>query len=123
VSTFFSSFLNLHRKLNATPNSEYDFYNFNTIADSGNITVTTLISPSLNANGEDHPLKFAVQVDDQEPQVKQPIPGVAKAGDNPPGWGGPDGFVANAIVSVPSTFLVSPGKHTLKVRSRSYTSS
>lgn len=95
---------------------EYDFFNFNTIASSGNLTVTTLVSPSLNANGKDRPLGFAVQIDSLDAQVKYFIPAAA-SGTLPAGWDGTDGFVANSIVSVPTTFTgVQPGKHTLKVR-------
>lgn len=96
-------------------NREYDFYNFNTVDASGNITITVLVSPSFNANGDDQPLAFAVQIDSQDPQSLFPMP-PAVPGGVPVGWDGPDGFVANSIVSVNATAPATPGAHTLKVR-------
>ncbi|THH19207.1 hypothetical protein EW146_g1901 [Bondarzewia mesenterica] len=48
---------------------EYDFYNFNTISETGNVTVTVYVSPSLNANGQDRPLALGVQIDSEPPQT------------------------------------------------------
>ncbi|KAF5375395.1 hypothetical protein D9615_007918 [Tricholomella constricta] len=99
----------------AGPSLEYDFYAFNTIANSGNITVTTYAAPSWNAGEKDRPLAFAVQLDGGAAQTQQFIPRPAPGG-LPAGWGGPDGFVANGVVSVVTRFGgVSPGKHTLKI--------
>ncbi|RDB17758.1 hypothetical protein Hypma_001072 [Hypsizygus marmoreus] len=101
--------------IGAGPSLEYDFYNFNTINGSGNITVTTFVSPSLNAGERDRPLAFAVQVDAQAPQTSYFFP-PAVPGGLPTAWGGLDGFVANGIISVNMIFNgVSPGPHTLKV--------
>jgi hypothetical protein len=94
--------------------SEYDFYNFNTLP-GGLLAVTAYVSPSLNANGNDRPLGIALQIDNLTPVTKYFIP-YAPATTTPAGWGGPDGFVANSIVSIPASFKTSPGKHTLKVR-------
>ena len=77
--------------------------------------MTVLVSPSLNANGADRPLGFAVSVDSQTPQALYFIP-KASSGSLPSGWDGTDGFVANSIVSVPCVFTAAPGAHTLKVR-------
>ncbi|KAF5366813.1 hypothetical protein D9758_006550 [Tetrapyrgos nigripes] len=94
------------------PSVEYDFFNFNTISDSGNITVITHVSPSLNANGEDRPLGFAVQVDDLPVQSSYFMP-FAPPGQLPDVW---LDFVANSIVPVNMTFEgVQPGAHTLKI--------
>ncbi|KAF8656146.1 hypothetical protein AX16_002748 [Volvariella volvacea WC 439] len=99
----------------AGPALEYDFYNFNTIGGSGNVTVTTYVSPSLNANGNDRRLALAVAIDSSAPQTTQFIP-PASPGNLPSQWGGSDGFVANSIVSVVNTFGgVRPGAHTLKI--------
>jgi hypothetical protein len=90
--------------------------NFNTIGGSGNVSVTTYVSPSMNAIGNDRPLKIAVQVDGGAPQTTQFMP-LAANGATPAGWDGNDGFAANSIVSVNNTFTgVTPGAHTLKVR-------
>ncbi|KAF8889120.1 hypothetical protein BD779DRAFT_1662212 [Infundibulicybe gibba] len=97
------------------PSLEYDFYNFNTIGGKGQIQVTTLVSPSLNANGVDRPLGLAIQVDNQTPVAKYFIP-PAVPGTLPDAWDGTDGFVANSIVSVVTNFSgINPGAHTLKV--------
>ncbi|KAK7447068.1 hypothetical protein VKT23_014280 [Stygiomarasmius scandens] len=94
------------------PSIEYDFLNFNTIQDSGNVTVITHVSPSLNANGQDRPLGFAAQVDDLPVQSSYFMP-FAEPGQLPDVW---NDFVANSIVPVNMTFTgVSPGAHTLKV--------
>jgi hypothetical protein len=95
--------------------SEYDFFNYNTISNSGNITVTTYVSPSFNAGEKNRPLAFAVQLDSGAPQTSQFMP-AAPPGGLPPGWSSLDGFVANSIVSAVTRFTgVSPGAHTLKV--------
>lgn len=73
------------------------------------------MSPSLNALGNDHPLRLAVQLDSQDAQTTQFIPD-ATPGNLPAAWGGPDGFVANSIVPVTGLWTnVSPGAHTLKI--------
>ncbi|KAF5366744.1 hypothetical protein D9758_006544 [Tetrapyrgos nigripes] len=94
------------------PSVEYDFLNFNTISESGNITVITYESPSLNGNGNDRPLGFAVQVDDLAIQSSYFMPPAAP-GQLPSVW---NDFVANSIVPVTMTFEgVEPGTHTLKI--------
>ncbi|KAI0031785.1 hypothetical protein K488DRAFT_78865 [Vararia minispora EC-137] len=94
------------------PSLEYDFYNFNTIGQSGNISATVFVSPSLNAFGSDRPLGLAVQVDDQAPQTTYFIPAAGNPGDEPPQW---NDFVANSIVPITGVFTAWPGSHTLKV--------
>ncbi|KAK7045404.1 hypothetical protein VNI00_007657 [Paramarasmius palmivorus] len=92
------------------PSIEYDFYNFNT----SNMTVTVHISPSLNANGRDRPLAFAAQLDSSSIQPSYYMP-FGVPGTEPAAWGGPDGFVANSIVSPKLTWQnVTAGAHTLK---------
>jgi len=93
------------------PSLEYDFFTFK----GGNATVTTFVSPSLNANGLDRPLGFAVQLDSLATQSSYFIP-FAKPGDLPVQWNSPDGFVANSIVSVPMKWSgLSVGAHTVKI--------
>ncbi|CAL1698338.1 unnamed protein product [Somion occarium] len=96
------------------PSIEYDFFTFNTVDGSGNVTFTTLVSPSLNAFGPDRPLALAIQVDSQAPQTNYFIPS-APEGALPDAWDGLDGFVANSIVSVVTSFPAPPGAHTLKI--------
>ncbi|KAG6820068.1 hypothetical protein H0H93_005692 [Arthromyces matolae] len=99
----------------AGPSVEYDFYNFNTIGESGNLTVTTFVNPSFNAGEKDRPIGFAVQLDSQAPQPLYFFP-PATPGGYPAAWGGNDGFAANNIISVVASFTgVSAGAHTLKI--------
>lgn len=73
------------------------------------------VSPSLNALGNDHPLRIAVQLDSQDAQTTQFIPD-AVPGELPDAWDGLDGFVANSIVSVNGLWTnIEPGAHTLKI--------
>ncbi|KAG6914160.1 hypothetical protein DXG01_002012, partial [Tephrocybe rancida] len=95
------------------PSLEYDFYSFNSISNSGNISVTAYVSPSWNAG--DRPLAFAVQLDGGAAQTQTFFPNPAPGGV-PAAWNGPDGFVANSIISVVTPFTgVQAGKHTLKI--------
>ncbi|KAG6856193.1 hypothetical protein H0H87_006733 [Tephrocybe sp. NHM501043] len=97
------------------PSLEYDFYSFNTISNSGNVTATIYVSPSWNAGEDSRPLAFAVQLDGGAAQTKQFFPNPAPGGV-PGGWDGNDGFVANSIISVTAPFTgISAGKHTLKI--------
>lgn len=82
------------------------------------MTVTIFVSPSLNANGMDRPIGFAAQIDSLTTQSSYFIP-PSVPGTLPDAWDGNDGWVANAIVSVPMKFAgLSPGAHTLKVRAQ-----
>lgn len=96
--------------------SEYDFLLFNTIAQGGNVTVNTLVSTSLNSQGDDRPLGIALQIDEGAPQTSFFVP-AATPGNLPDAWDGTDGWVANSIIEVPMLFTgIAPGAHTLKVR-------
>ena len=101
--------------LTSAHRSEYDFYLFNTVAQGGNVTIMTLVSPSLNSLGDDRPLGIALQIDDGAPQTSHFVP-PATPGNLPNAWDGVDGWVANSIIEVPMVFQVQPGAHTLKVR-------
>ncbi|EPQ55955.1 hypothetical protein GLOTRDRAFT_121307 [Gloeophyllum trabeum ATCC 11539] len=96
------------------PSIEYDFYNFNTISQTGRVTVTTYVSPSLNANGDDRPLGFAIGIDNGTVQSEYFVP-YATPGQLPPQWDGLGGWVADAIIPVATTFTIAPGAHTLKI--------
>lgn len=95
---------------------EYDFYNFNTVGGSGNLTITTLVTPTFNSGEKDRPVGFSVQLDSQDPQALYFFP-PAVPGGFPDAWGGNDGFAANNIISaVAQVTNVTPGAHTLKVQ-------
>jgi len=96
------------------PSVTYAFYNFNTIGQAGNVTITTYVAPSLNANGDDRPLAFAIQVDDKMAQTEYFIP-YAAPGTMPAAWGGMDGFAATNSVAVTTNFTAAPGAHELKI--------
>ncbi|KAF9221732.1 glycoside hydrolase family 115 protein [Gyrodon lividus] len=96
------------------PSVTYDFYNFNTIGQAGNITITTYVAPSLNANGDDRPIAFAIQVDDEMAQTEYFIP-YAAPGTLPAAWNGMDGFAATNIAPVRTNFIAPPGAHQLKI--------
>jgi len=94
------------------PNVEYDFYTFN--SDSGQISITTYVSPSQNTNPS-RQLAYAVQVDSGPLQTVLFMPFPVSASTTPVGWDGNDGFVANAIVTSTTVHSASPGAHTLRI--------
>ncbi|KAI0758921.1 hypothetical protein C8Q74DRAFT_1300799 [Fomes fomentarius] len=96
------------------PSIEYDFFLFNTKGQGGNVTITTLVSPSLNGLGDDRPLGIALQIDNETAQTSHFVPR-ATPGNLPNAWDGLDGWVADSIIQVPMVFSVKPGAHTLKV--------
>lgn len=73
---------------------EYDFYTFTSPA-NGNISLTSYISPALNGNGNDRPVAFAVQIDSEAPHIIRYSP-LTSGRNDPVGWGGTDGWVANS---------------------------
>ncbi len=78
--------------------------------------MTHYIAVGFNAYGNDRPLKYAVQIDSETPQTVAYFPAVATAGQLPPGWDTPDGWVANSIITLTTNHTsISPGSHTLKV--------
>lgn len=92
------------------PSVVYDFYTFRNVS-----TMTTYIAPSMNANGNDRQLKFAVQIDSESPQTVAFMP-IAAPGGLPAGWDTPDGFAANSIVTAVTNHTdIGPGAHKLTV--------
>ena len=77
--------------------SEYDFYNFNTINSAGNVTVHTLVAPTLNSLDPSRPVAVAVSVDSLAPQTTYFIPPAAP-GSLPPQWDGNDGFAVRTLM-------------------------
>ncbi|KAG6914031.1 hypothetical protein DXG01_002845 [Tephrocybe rancida] len=95
------------------PSLEYDFYSFNSISNSSNISATAYVSLSWNVG--DCPLVFAAQLNGGAAQTQTFFPNPVPGGV-PAAWNGPDGFVANSIISVVTPFTgVQAGKHTLKI--------
>ncbi|KDR78329.1 hypothetical protein GALMADRAFT_138431 [Galerina marginata CBS 339.88] len=98
----------------AGPTLEYDFHNFNSLS-GGKVTVWVLLTPALNANTDQQPLAYSVQIDSQAPVKVVPI-GPEVPGGLPNGWTTLDGWVADSIISTPiSVSGVTPGAHTLKI--------
>ncbi|KAJ3491899.1 hypothetical protein NLI96_g361 [Meripilus lineatus] len=96
------------------PSVEYDFFTFNTVGNKGTVNIVTYLSPTWNANGQDRPVAFAVQIDSQAPQTNHFFP-LSAPGSSPAAWNGYDGFVANSIITTNNAFTVPPGAHTLKI--------
>jgi hypothetical protein len=97
------------------PVLEYDIYTF-TPTPKANITL--YLSPSLNQNGAQRPLKYDVAFDAETPQTVQFVANTTN-GNNPSGW---LGAVADGVWGLSSGRntttthdLTKTGKHTLKV--------
>ncbi|WP_421871028.1 glycosyl hydrolase 115 family protein [Marinoscillum sp.] len=92
-----------------SPMLQYTF----TALDSGQVTIATYLSPTLNYKKEDG-LKYAIAIDDEEPQVIN-----IHEGETQPDWEYPDWWnnsVTDHIKKKLSTHRVNkPGVHTLKV--------
>ncbi|OCH83989.1 hypothetical protein OBBRIDRAFT_742368 [Obba rivulosa] len=96
------------------PSIEYDFYTFNSINGTGNVTVTAYMGPTLNGLGPDRPLAFAMAMDSGEPQVDYFVP-EGPPGGYPPQWNGYDGWVADNLIYTNLSFVALPGVHTVKI--------
>ncbi|KAH6662569.1 hypothetical protein B0J14DRAFT_610451 [Halenospora varia] len=97
------------------PVLEYDIYTF-TNHTAANITL--LLSPSLNQRGPSRPLKYAIAIDSETPQIRQFV-GNFTGGDYPKGW---NQAVADGVwgwgsgnMTVTRHNLSQKGKHTLKI--------
>lgn len=92
-----------------TPYLEYEF----TVFDQAELNISTYLSPTLNFKKEDG-LKFAIAIDDEEPQIIN-----IHEGDSIPDWEYPDWWnnsVTDHIRIKESTHSVeNPGKHRLRV--------
>lgn len=92
-----------------TPHVEYEF----TVFDEGELKVETYLSPTLNYK-KNEGLKYAIAIDDEEPQIIN-----IHEGDLKPDWEYPDWWndsVTDHIRKKQSLHKgVGPGKHTLKV--------
>ncbi|PIA97916.1 hypothetical protein CB0940_05764 [Cercospora beticola] len=93
----------------AGPALRYNLYTFTEGINSTNITILT--TPSLNTNPT-RPLRYAVQLDDEEVQTVQPVVDQPN-GQNPKGW---LQAVADMAWKNTLTFAYSgPGEHTLTI--------
>ncbi|CCM00715.1 uncharacterized protein FIBRA_02755 [Fibroporia radiculosa] len=101
----------LNFTVGAGPSIEYDFYTFHTFNDSGNVTVTTYVSPNFNTLGPDQPVGLGFQMDSDEPQVSYFVPNVTP-GTLPAQWDGMDGWAATNIIPITLSFYAEPGAHT-----------
>lgn len=98
------------------PVLEYDIYTFTNVSMAN---ITLLLSPSLNQQGAAHPLKYAIAIDDETPQIIQFI-GNYTGANMPAGW---EGAVSDGVWGLPASGettttmhdLSQTGKHTLKV--------
>ncbi|KAG8724792.1 hypothetical protein FRC09_014214 [Ceratobasidium sp. 395] len=95
------------------PELEYDFYTFTAPA-SGNVSLTSYISPAFNGNGNNRRVAFAVQIDSEAPQSIYYSP-ITSSRSTPAGWDGSDGWVANSVIKVKTSHVAKPGAHTLKI--------
>lgn len=92
-----------------TPHLEYEF----TVFEGGDLTLHTFLAPTLNYKKEDG-LKFAVAINDEEPQIIN-----IHEGDDVPDWEYPDWWnnsVTDRVRIKESVHQgIEPGVHTLKV--------
>ncbi|KAL5314469.1 hypothetical protein ACEPPN_017109 [Leptodophora sp. 'Broadleaf-Isolate-01'] len=98
------------------PVLEYDIYTF---TNTSVANVTLLLSPSLNQNGGERPLKYGIAFDSETPQVLQFV-GNWTGGGSPPGWLGAVsdsvwGMAASGNTTTTKHNLSKTGKHTLKI--------
>ncbi|KAK6359636.1 hypothetical protein TWF696_000780 [Orbilia brochopaga] len=89
------------------PALEYDIYTFTSPAKSN---ITCYLGTGLN-NYPGRPLKYAIAIDDETPQVAKYVPDEVSPGNLPPEW---LIAVANSIWTFKTSHKIAPGKHTLK---------
>lgn len=96
------------------PVLEFDFYALPSLAGKSNLwNVTAWLGPFYNYRAHD-PFRFALQLDDGEPTIVQPIPLASSAGSEPPDWNS----VVSASIRRNTTSLPAAqdgGWHTLKL--------
>lgn len=92
------------------PSLSYSFYTFHALK-----TMKSFIGVAFNSNGNDRPMKFAVQIDSESPKEVSYIPPTA-VGTMPAAQGGNDGWAANNVIQVTTNHSdIGPGAHTLKL--------
>lgn len=97
------------------PYLQYHFYTFTTTTSESPANITLHLSPSLNFNSDASPLRYAVSVDDEDPQVVQFVSN-STGGALPSGWGN---AVSDAVWglsgnSTTTKHIIVKGPHSLK---------
>lgn len=91
-----------------SPRLEYNVYFFSQNVSNANISV--YMAPSLNTDPS-RPLKYAIALDNESPQMVQPIPSTA-VGTLPPNW---NSLVGNGVAMNTTMHGVTRGNHTLSL--------
>ena len=91
-----------------SPRLEYDIYFFST----GEFTVNTYLSPTLNFNSSNG-LRFAVSIDDEDPQIVNMHANDRGQDWKYPGWWN-EAVTNNIRIYQTKHTVTNPGKHTLK---------
>lgn len=99
------------------PSLEYDFYSFTATTAANKASISMILSPSLNTT-PGRPLKYAITIDDQPPQVVQFVvdksPATQKGGwpsGMPVGW---EKAVVDACWASKTEWVIGEGGHRLK---------
>jgi glycosyl hydrolase family 115 len=88
---------------NNSPRLEYEIYTY----DSGEVKVNAYFSPTLNFHNEPEGLRYAISIDDEQPQIIS----INKDDNDTKAW---SQWVSNNIIIKTSTHKISkPGKHTV----------
>jgi hypothetical protein len=93
------------------PGLTYDFYTFSTSTSTNITNVTVVLTPNLNTI-PDRPLRFAIQLDDQDVKIVQPVVDLPN-GANPVNWG--VAVANNAWLGTSGFKYAGPGEHSLKL--------
>ncbi|KAK6613651.1 putative immunoglobulin I-set domain-containing protein [Botrytis cinerea] len=103
-----------------TTNGPVLLYNLYTFTPVPLANITLYISPSLNQNGRERTLKYAIAIDDEKPQIIQFVPSSVSTAIFPVGWAGAvvDGVWGQSsgnTTTTSHTALKTAGAHTLKI--------
>ncbi|THV47860.1 hypothetical protein BGAL_0284g00140 [Botrytis galanthina] len=95
-------------------------YNLYTFTPVPLANITLFISPSLNQNGRERTLKYAIAIDDETPQIIQFVPSSVSTAIFPVGWAGAVvdnvwGQSSGNTTTTRHTALKVAGTHTLKI--------
>ena len=100
----------VNTSLPAPPSSPKLSYSFYAFTSSNATNVTVYMSNAFNYNPST-PLKYAIAIDDEQPQIIQPIPSLP-VGTLAPAW---NTQTPNAVAQNTTTHSVSTGEHTLNL--------
>lgn len=103
-----------------TTNGPVLLYNLYTFTPTPIANITLYISSSLNQNGRERTLKYAIAIDDETPQIVQFVPSSVSTAIFPVGWAGAvvDGVWGQSsgnTTTTKHTALKNAGVHTLKI--------